>query len=606
MTPSPPENEATPPDEWRLEFTFEDALLGHLTVTCLPFLVGRNVPLFTRLRPDVRKLISREHAEVYLDEEGEVCLRDLNSVGKTYLNDEALSSGESVRLSSPCRLSFGRHLHCDCRFLKLASPVPAASETQAVPEEPAALPVVEEVPLMEPDSKENSLWDLPETEPATMPLTNIASDVRPIETPRPDSDPPASVAAATGPDPKQEETEPSEADNSELESEDVTQPGAALSVPPSDPTRLAGHDGMIHRHTPHEDVDPDDSALLEFTKFRDSAADSLPSCAPPTGPEPLPGSDSAAVESNQADASAVGEEGEPDSEQPAPQEADPPSSKSAGRSAFGPRALESLRSSREADEAGPDDLTKAPDDPFNPLQSLPADRPEAVTREPAVAPDPLAGSSDGDTAGLLQSTRLEPLNPQLDSIPISSFPYTIGRQQSPWAEYSRDPGLQSHLARLSRSHAVITCEDGRYFLEDLNSSRGTQLNDEPLKAKARLENLDFIVFGSKKLSYRFLDDTDGGNALDSGIIESKSSIEIALPPPTGLGEGSDSSSGGISRTRKVNFDLSADMDLMRTQDQAYLGGRVTTKSKFRYLVLVVFFVLIACASLVFALLHFLA
>lgn len=59
---------------------------------------------------------------------------------------------------------------------------------------------------------------------------------------------------------------------------------------------------------------------------------------------------------------------------------------------------------------------------------------------------------------------------------------------------------------LSSFHARIILEKGIYFLEDLNSSNGTYLNDEKISDAIELKNKDIIKFG--ELQFLFIDGDD--------------------------------------------------------------------------------------------------
>ena len=53
-----------------------------------------------------------------------------------------------------------------------------------------------------------------------------------------------------------------------------------------------------------------------------------------------------------------------------------------------------------------------------------------------------------------------------------------------------------HSKVVSRHHAMITREDGDFFLEDLNSTNGTYLNGKllPYHDRVKLNRMDQIVF----------------------------------------------------------------------------------------------------------------
>lgn len=94
--------------------------------------------------------------------------------------------------------------------------------------------------------------------------------------------------------------------------------------------------------------------------------------------------------------------------------------------------------------------------------------------------------------------RLVPVNPEsgLDSIVVEEFPFLIGRIGSHFeAFWKRFP---ESIRTLSRQHAQITCDEHRFYLQDLGSTNGTYLSGRPL-ADDHLEPLsqgDQVVFGS--------------------------------------------------------------------------------------------------------------
>jgi len=81
--------------------------------------------------------------------------------------------------------------------------------------------------------------------------------------------------------------------------------------------------------------------------------------------------------------------------------------------------------------------------------------------------------------------------------PIESFsrPILIEDQQT---FIGRDPTGSIKIAgkTVSRQHAVITCENGRFFIEDLDSQNGTFLNNKPIQ-KAALKSHDKIRVGNR-------------------------------------------------------------------------------------------------------------
>lgn len=80
---------------------------------------------------------------------------------------------------------------------------------------------------------------------------------------------------------------------------------------------------------------------------------------------------------------------------------------------------------------------------------------------------------------------------------LEKFPFVIGKKRE-----NVDLVINDYSA--SRVHARITCEEGVYFIEDLNSTNGTFKNGLRLKPyeKRKLENGDELRFGKTEYVYR--------------------------------------------------------------------------------------------------------
>ena len=80
---------------------------------------------------------------------------------------------------------------------------------------------------------------------------------------------------------------------------------------------------------------------------------------------------------------------------------------------------------------------------------------------------------------------------------IESTPYMIGKMRSKADAFISDPGV-------SRIHACIREEEGRYYLSDLNSTNGTSINEKSLGGNetAELNDGDSIRFGDVSLTFR--------------------------------------------------------------------------------------------------------
>src|SRR5579872_1772481 len=77
-------------------------------------------------------------------------------------------------------------------------------------------------------------------------------------------------------------------------------------------------------------------------------------------------------------------------------------------------------------------------------------------------------------------------------VPVEPLPFTIGRQPG--------SGLILRDTRVSRTHARILAQEGRYLLEDCGSRHGTFVNGQRITRHV-LNNSDKIEFGTPE-SYR--------------------------------------------------------------------------------------------------------
>lgn len=94
----------------------------------------------------------------------------------------------------------------------------------------------------------------------------------------------------------------------------------------------------------------------------------------------------------------------------------------------------------------------------------------------------------------------------LDNAHISEYPLNKAR-----TSIGRRPANDIHLDNLAVSgdHAVIVKTGNDFYVEDLESTNGTLVNDEPTK-KHLLQNGDVIEFGKFQLKY--VNDATSGNA----------------------------------------------------------------------------------------------
>ena len=108
---------------------------------------------------------------------------------------------------------------------------------------------------------------------------------------------------------------------------------------------------------------------------------------------------------------------------------------------------------------------------------------------------------------------------------VSSTTTTIGRHE--------DCDILIDSPAVSRYHSHILCEKGRYFIEDLNSRNGTNLNGLPVSRKMLLSDGDVVEFST--LAYRFLSQDSLSEA--SGSWGTKANV-ITITPQVDIGDDS--------------------------------------------------------------------
>lgn len=126
-------------------------------------------------------------------------------------------------------------------------------------------------------------------------------------------------------------------------------------------------------------------------------------------------------------------------------------------------------------------------------------------------------------ASHLKATLRPVSHPQLGEIRISGGVFAIGRNEEPFA--SR---LGESAARLSRRHARIFEEDGKFFVADLGSRNGTRINSRAVHGgPAVLVSNDVVTFGGE-VSFKVAIEHD--TSLDRTFARQTPAVRLHLTP----------------------------------------------------------------------------
>src|SRR5438093_853590 len=108
-----------------------------------------------------------------------------------------------------------------------------------------------------------------------------------------------------------------------------------------------------------------------------------------------------------------------------------------------------------------------------------------------MALQPITGPSSSPGSGVFPTLVFVQGNEQR-TITLEHSPFTVGRKV--------DKDLVIADPRVSRDHAIITSENGQFFLLDQGSKHGTFVNGEKIERKT-LERNDRLEFGVRDVAY---------------------------------------------------------------------------------------------------------
>jgi hypothetical protein len=134
----------------------------------------------------------------------------------------------------------------------------------------------------------------------------------------------------------------------------------------------------------------------------------------------------------------------------------------------------------------------------------------------------------------------------LDNAHISEYPLNKAR-----TSIGRRPVNDIHLDNLAVSgdHAQIVKVGNDYYVEDLESTNGTLVNDEPAK-KHLLQNGDVIEFGKFQLKY-INDATSGSSAIENTAPSFEKTMMIR-PSPARSGKTKPITASEVQSSEKVS------------------------------------------------------
>ena len=99
---------------------------------------------------------------------------------------------------------------------------------------------------------------------------------------------------------------------------------------------------------------------------------------------------------------------------------------------------------------------------------------------------------------------------ELKTIETDQETITIGR--------NNNNDIHINNLGVSKKHASITCQNGSYFIEDLNSTNGTLLNNEK-STKAGLSGKDIITIGKHTLFVSIKGDSTATQGMSEATIK---------------------------------------------------------------------------------------
>ena len=108
-------------------------------------------------------------------------------------------------------------------------------------------------------------------------------------------------------------------------------------------------------------------------------------------------------------------------------------------------------------------------------------------------------------------------------LPLDHSPFSVGRRA--------DKDLVIVDPRVSRDHAVIVSENGKFFVVDQGSKHGTFVNGERVERK-QLERNDRVEFGVRDVAYVVFDPRYASTNTAREFLSQISGIHIPRKPTT--------------------------------------------------------------------------
>src|SRR5438874_3971865 len=141
-----------------------------------------------------------------------------------------------------------------------------------------------------------------------------------------------------------------------------------------------------------------------------------------------------------------------------------------------------------------------------------------LVRRRAMAAQTIVGPISGIGSGVFPSIKFVHGNEER-TLYLDHSPFTIGRK------VEKDLAIPD--PRVSRDHALIVSENGKFFVEDQGSKHGTFVNGERVQQRKALERNDRLEFGARDTIYAVFHPQHGTSNTARDFLSQISGIQIS-------------------------------------------------------------------------------